>query len=123
MRKYNVKSKDEILTVTEKLKQQLQAESQRIRRFDKRQKFFHLNKKYTDNAKKFYRELGKRNVMIHEIPEKETVESFWSGIRDVEKQHNNNAEWIKQIENSNQNILEQLRSDISIEETKIAIQK
>ena len=40
MRNYHVKSKYEISTVTEKLKQQLQAKSQRIRRVDKRQKFF-----------------------------------------------------------------------------------
>ena len=59
MIKYNVKSKDEILTVTEKLKQQLQVKSHRIRCFDKRQKFFirikhtkTMQKSFTDNKER-----------------------------------------------------------------------
>ena len=39
-----VRGKDEILTIIKKLKQQLQAKSQRIRRYDKRQRFLHQNK-------------------------------------------------------------------------------
>ena len=76
MTKYNVKSKDEILNVIEKLKQQLQVKSQRIRLIHKRYKFLHQNKAYKNNAEKFYRDLGKKTVMIHEIPEKVSVESF-----------------------------------------------
>ena len=39
VRKYNVNSKDEILTVTEKLQQPLKAKSQRIRCFDETKLF------------------------------------------------------------------------------------
>ena len=60
--------------------------------------------------------------MIHEIPEKESVEIFKSGIWEEEKQHNNDTEWIRQIKNSNQNVPEQLCSDISTSGAKIAIQ-
>ena len=73
MRKLNIRCKDDIPTVVENLKQQLQAKSQRLRRYDKRQKFFHQNKTYEQNAKKFYRELGKKNIIIHQAPEKESV--------------------------------------------------
>ena len=123
MRKHNIKYKDDISIVVEKLKQQLQAKSQRLRRYDKQQKFFHQNKTYEQNAKKFYRELGKKNVIIHQAPEKESVENFWSSIWEEEKHHNVNAEWIRQLESDNQNIPEQIWSDISIEETKTAITK
>ena len=121
MRRHKIRCKDNIPNVVEKLKQQLQAKSQRLRWYDKRLKFFHQNKTYEQNAKKFYRELGKKNVLIHQVPEKESVENVWSSIWEEEKHHNINAEWIRQQENDNQNIPEQIWLDISIEETKIAI--
>ena len=92
MRRHNIRCKDDIPNVVEKLKQQLQAKSQRLRRYDKRQKFFYQNKTYEQNAKKFYRELGKKNVIIHQVPERESIESFWSSIWEEEKHHNMNAE-------------------------------
>ena len=76
MRKYNIKWKDEILPVIKKLKQQLQAKSQRIRRCDKRKKFFIRITHTKTMPKMFYRELGKKNVIIRQIPEKESVESL-----------------------------------------------
>ena len=123
MRKFNIRCKDDIPTAVEHLKQQLQAKSQRLRRYDKRQKLFHQNKTYEQNAKKFYRELGKKNIVIHQAPEKESVENVRSSIWEEEKRHNVNAEWIRQLENDNQNIPEQVWSGISIEETKIAIKR
>ena len=123
MRKLNRRCKDDIPTVAEHLKQQLQAKSQRLRWYDKRQKFFHQNKTYEQNAKKFYREQGKKNIVIHQALEKESVENFWSSIWEEEKRHNVNAEWIRQLENDNQNIPEQVWSGISIEETTIAIKR
>ena len=91
MRRHNIRCKDDIPNV-EKFKQQLQAKSQRLRRYDKRQKFFHQNKTYEQNAEKFYRELGKKNVIIHQVPERESIESFWSSIWEEEKHPNMNAE-------------------------------
>ena len=123
MRRHNIRCRDDIPNVVEKLKQQLQAKSQRLRRYDKRQKFFYQNKTYEQNAKKFYRELGKKNVIIHQVPERESIERFWSSIWEEEKHHNMNAEWIRQLEKDNQDIPEQIWLDISIEETKIAIKR
>ena len=123
MRKHNIRCKDDIPTVVEHLKQQLQAKSQRLRRYDKRQKFFHQNKTYEQNTKRFYRELGKTTIVIHQAPGKESVENFWSSIWEKETRHNVNAEWIRQLENDSQNIPEQVWSGISIEETTIAIKR
>ena len=123
MRRHNIGCKDDIPNIVEKLTQQLQAKSQRLRRYDKRQKFFHQNKTYEQNTKKFCRELGKKKVIIHQVPEKESVENFWSSIWEEERHPNINAEWIRQLEKDNQNIPEQIWLDISIEETKIAIKR
>lgn len=58
-RKKALFSRKPIPTITEKLKQQLQAKAQRTKRFEKRKKFFYQKKTYRENAKKFYRELRK----------------------------------------------------------------
>jgi len=67
-RKQNIKQKEQLPTIIEKLKQQLQAKAQRVKRFEKRQKFFHQNKTFKKKAKKFYRELGKKNPLTSKRP-------------------------------------------------------
>ena len=49
-RKHNIKQKEQIPTVIEKLKRQLKAKAQRVERFEKRQKFFHQDKTFKENA-------------------------------------------------------------------------
>ena len=122
-RKYKIKSNDDILPVIEKLKQQLLAKSQRIRRFEKRRMFYHQNKMFKENTKRFYRELGKKTTEIHEPPGKEALENFWASIWEKEKRHNERAEWIKQIENENQQAPTQEWMEISVAETTSAIKK
>ena len=120
-RKYKIKSNDDILPVIEKLKQQLLAKSQRIRRFEKKRMFYHQNKMFKENTKRFYRELGKKTTEIHEPPRKEALENFWASIWENEKRHNERAEWIKQIENENQQAPTQEWVEISVAETTSAI--
>jgi len=123
MRKYKFKSNEDIPSVTEKLKQQLLAKSQRIKRFEKRRKFYSHNKMFKENTKRFYRELGKKSIEISEPLEKEALENFWANIWEKEKRHNERAEWIKQIENENQQTPTQEWLEISIAETTCAIKK
>ena len=61
MRKYKFKSNDDIPPVTEKLKQQLLAnyKFQRIRRFEKRRKFYSQNKMFKEKTKDSIVNLGK----------------------------------------------------------------
>ena len=59
---HNIKQEKQIPTIIETLKQQQQAKAQQIWRFERRCKFFHQNKLYRENAKKFYRELGKKSI-------------------------------------------------------------
>ena len=122
-RKYKIKSNDDILPVIEKLKQQLLAKSQRIRRLEKRRMFYHQNKMFKENTKRFHRELGKKTTEIHEPPGKEVLENFWASIWEKEKRHNERAEWIKQIENENQQAPTQEWMEISVAETTSAIKK
>ena len=57
-KRYSINFADDTPVVREKLKQQIQAKAQRIRRFVKRNNLFRQNKVFKNDAKKFYRELG-----------------------------------------------------------------
>lgn len=79
-KRYNIKCVDDISVVREKLKQQIQAKAQRIRRFEKRNNFSRQNKVFKKDAKKFYRELGKKTITLNKTPSVQGVEAFWSNI-------------------------------------------
>ena len=120
-KKYNIKSSDDVIHNIEILKQKLQAKAQRFRRFTKRSNFFRQNKIFREDAKKFYRELGKNKIEVNNPPTTEEVETFWSNIWENEKEHNRNASWIKQQENQLDEIEIQPWSPISIAEAKASI--
>ena len=79
IRKYKISAID-ISSIKEELKQKIQVKAQRERQFDKRNKFYRQNVIFQTDAKKFYREIGKNQVMVKEAPLKDTIENFWKGI-------------------------------------------
>ena len=58
------------------LKKQLQAKAQRLRRYTKRANVFRQDNTYRNNAKKLYRELGKKAINIQNPSSLEEVEAF-----------------------------------------------
>ena len=122
-RKYNIKQKEDMKTAKETLKQQIQAKAQRIRRFEKRSRFFRQNKIFKEDAKKLYREMGKKQLHVNKPPAIEEVENFWSKIWEEDKQHNEEAVWIQQQEEQYKDVELQEWSDIDITETTAAINK
>ena len=79
----------------ESLKQQVLAKAQRLIRYTKRANFFRQNKTFRDNAKKLYRELGKKAITIQKPPSLVEVETFWSKIWENDKTHHDAAHWIQ----------------------------
>ena len=110
-------------TIKEALKQQIQAKAQRIKRFEKRNKHFRQNKIFKEDAKKFYRELGKKKIDVDEPPEPEEVVDFWSNIWEKEKSHNKDSAWIKGKEDLHKDLKAQPWRAINVEETTCAINK
>ena len=110
-------------TIKETLKQQIQAKAQRIKRFEKRNKHFQQNKIFKEDAKKFYRELGKKKIDVDEPPEPEEVVDFWSNIWEKEKSHNKDSAWIKGQEDLRKDLKAQPWRAINVEETTCAINK
>ena len=58
------------------LKQEILAKSQRIRPYEKRQRFFEQSKQFVFNPKRFYQELGKNKIEINAAPTAREVEEF-----------------------------------------------
>ena len=109
------------MTAKETLKQQIQAMAQRIRRFEKRSRFFRQNKIFKEDAKKLYREMGKKKTDVNKPPAIKEVKNFWSKIWEEDKQHNEEAAWIQQQEAQQKDVELQEWSDIDITETTAAI--
>ena len=122
-RKYNIRRNQNLTEVKEIIKQQMQAKAQRIRRFEKRTKFYRQNKTFKEDTKRFYCELGKKSIEVKEPPEICEVEEFWSKIWEDNKSHNSEAQWIKDQEKVTENQEQQRWHDISKEEAILAIMK
>ena len=118
---FKCKNEEEIPVIIEKIKQQITAKSQRVRRYEKRSKQFRQNKLFKDNAKQFYREICKKQIDVNDIPLLSEVEDFWSKIWENEDGHNEGAEWIKEQEEKQKNQQRQKVRDITISDVRTAI--
>ena len=116
-------TKENIASVKETTKQKMQLKAQRIRRYERRSKFYRQNMIFKTDARKFYREVGKEKVAVKDTPPIEKVEEFWKGIWSNDRPFNEKAEWIKAIEEGKEHIEEQQWIDISTEEVEMALKK
>ena len=73
-KKLGIKNQDYMAKTKDSLKKQLQAKAQRLRRYTKRANVFCSF--YRNNAKKLYREKGKKAINIQNPPSLEEVEAF-----------------------------------------------
>ena len=120
---YSINGTDGIDNVKERLKKEIQSKAQRIKRSEKRSKFFHQSLIFRENRKKFYRGLGKKEIQIADHPKKCEIENFWKNVMEKDKKHNENAPWIKEIEDANKNIKVQEWNEITPEEVQQTIKK
>ena len=66
----------EVAHLTETMKQKVQAKTQRIRRYEKRETQYSQNKMFKEDTKKFYRNLGIKNIEATEPPSMAEAESY-----------------------------------------------
>ena len=93
--KYRVTNAREVAQFTETLKQKVQAKAQRIRRYEKRETQYTQNKMFKEDTKKFYINLGMKNIEAREPPSMTEAETYWKLLWGEEAQHNERAEWIR----------------------------
>ena len=63
-KKYEMKKLDKLTPLKEALKQKIQLNSPRMRRHEKRTKFYRQNNTFKTDKNKFYRELGKSQANV-----------------------------------------------------------
>ena len=90
--KYSVTNAREVAQLTETLKQKLQAKAQRIRRYEKKENQYSQNKVCKENTKKFYRNLGVKNIEAREPLSMAEAETYWKSLWGEEAQHTERAE-------------------------------
>ena len=107
----------------ETIKQKIQLKAQRIRRYEKRTKFYRRNNTFKSDKKKFYRELGSKQINVEKPPTRDEIELFWKKIRDTHEEFNKNAEWLKNEEARCNGLEEQEWNEITTAELKNALRK
>jgi len=124
IRKYNLSSEQtRIPEIKETLKQKLQLKDQRIRRYEKRTKFFRQNKIFKDDPKRLYREISKKTIEVKDIPSENEIRNVWGNIWSNDKGFNADAEWSDRVAEKYKDIETQSWDDINIEELECALKK
>ena len=114
--KYRVERKG-LTTVIEELKQRMIAKSAKITRYNQRIDQYRINRLFKIDQKKVYSELnGKSGSSNNDIPDAEESKKFWGEIWSVRKDHNKEAEWLKDLKEEMDSIEQR---DIVIDEHKV----
>ena len=119
--KYKTKHPEEIQNVLEKIKQTIQAKAARLRRYQKRSRFYKDNNLFKNNPKQFYRNNGKSKIKINKAPSEEEIRSFWEKIWSDSKTNNSQAPWIEKLSKEYEALKEQEWSKITLEDLKHAL--
>ena len=92
--KHKVNSKG-LGIVLEELKQQLEAKSMKIQRYDQRIEQYKINRLLHQDQKRVYQHLnGKVNSDVK--PDVDESIQFWSNVWDIKVHHRKNAEWLRE---------------------------
>ena len=93
--KYRVKKG--LKTVIEELKQRMLAKSTKVKRYEQRIEQFRQNSIFDLNQKNLCAELNREGVRSNDVPNVEKLTKFWSDIQGVRKEHNREAEQLKDL--------------------------
>jgi len=92
LQKYIVNNSREVAQLKEALKQKLQAQTQRIRCYEKRENWYSQNELFKEDNKRFYKNLGMKNIEAREpstLAEAETNwKSLWGEEYSIRNEHN-----------------------------------
>ena len=80
--------KQDLQTIRESLKRKIEAESpnKRIRRYEKRSKYYKQNQMFANNRKELFRNLGKEQILVEKPRKKEETETFWRNMLENDRE-------------------------------------
>jgi len=104
-KRYEIERKHQLLqngtaATEEKIKQRIQANTAKIRRYEKRVKGYHQNQQFNNNQRRLYSSLREGNQTEQQRippPNPDETKEYWEGIWTTSKDHNKEAEWLKEI--------------------------
>ena len=76
---------------------------------------------FREDAKRFYRELGKKTIKIQKPPDIGEVKKFWQNILEQEISHHEDAQWIKDQQEELKDINQMEWKDFTVEELRVNI--
>ena len=74
---------------------------------------------FREDAKRFYRELGKKTITTEKPPDIGEVKKFWQNKLEQEVKHNEDAQWIKDQEEELQQINQMELKDLTVEDLRV----
>ena len=73
------------------------AKSAKVKRYEQRIKQFRQNRIFDLDQKKIYAELNENGIRSNGVPNAEEYTKSWGDIWGVRKEHNREAEWLKNL--------------------------
>ena len=105
-KKHHVKKKG-VKVVMEELKQRITAKAAKIDRYEKRINQFRINRMFSSNQKRVFVELNGEVIKENTVPNADESRKFWSEIWDNPVEHNDDAEWLREIETESKGVSKQ----------------
>ena len=105
-KKHHVKKKG-VKVVMEELKQRITAKAAKIDRYEKRINQFRINRMFSSNQKRVFVELNGEVLKENTVPNADESRTFWSEIWDNPVEHNDDAEWLREIETESKGVNKQ----------------
>ena len=93
----NTESRKGLKTVVEELKQSMLAKSANMKRYEQRIEQYRQNRIFDLDQKKIYAELNRNGIRSNAVPNADECTKFWDHIWGVRKEHNREAEWLKDL--------------------------
>ena len=81
----------------EELKQWLQVEASKLKRYEQRTEQYRVNRMYQQDQKRVYQEMNGKPGIEKVMPDAEKSMRFWSGIWGNDIHHNRKAEWLDDV--------------------------
>ena len=74
---------------------ELRSKAEKARRLEKNRKRLRQNGLFQQDARRFYRDLGKHTIQITSAPSEYEIEQYWGDILEAEVCHNKSAFWLR----------------------------
>lgn len=117
------RSSETIIEILDTKKQQLQAQTKRLKRYKKSYQRKQENKLFNTNEKKFYRTLQTTEQQMNNPPPIIELKSYWANIWSQAVTHNRKAQWITDEETTQTSTTPMPNTTITLEDVKNALSR